>query len=231
MELQQHLEDALNDGRDASRVVGDDPEAFAESWAAEYRRGNTGVSWSDVTSGRHATRRGNRRWALTYFTGGAALVAGVIAGTAMRGAQVEDQFWRWVWTILAVSAAIAEIFTAGFFLLPIAIGAAAAAILAWFGVNAIAQWLVFFGVSAIAFAYLRRFAQQQDAHQPKVGANRWLDARGVTISDIAADGTHGMVRVEGEEWRAVSDAGPIPGGTPIAVIEVRGSKMVVRPVE
>jgi membrane protein implicated in regulation of membrane protease activity len=234
IELEQHLNDAVRDGRSPERVVGNDLPAFAESWASEYRKGESSASWVEVTSGRLESERSARRAAFAYTAGGVALVAGVIAGTTLRGGggQVENEVWRWVWTILAVVAAIAEIFTAGFFLLPIAIGAFGAAILAWFGVNAIAQWFVFFGVSAIAFAYLRRFAQHQDEHQPKVGANRWADARGVVIADILPDTGGGMVRVEGEEWRAASaQHEPIPTGTRIEVVEVRGSKMIVQPAE
>jgi membrane protein implicated in regulation of membrane protease activity len=144
---------------------------------------------------------------------------------------VEDELWRWVWTILAVAAAIAEIFTAGFFLLPISIGAVAAAILAWFGVDPIAQWLVFFGVTTIAFAYLRRFAHQQDDDLPKVGANRWADAEGIVLADINRDTGSGMVRVGGEEWRATTDGSDITAGTRVMVQEVRGSKLVVNPIE
>lgn len=232
LELEQHLEEALNEGAAAERVVGADPAAFAEAWALEYRKGNPTVSWHDITSGRLDQRRVRQRTAWAYATGGVALVAGVIAGAAIGGgSDMEDELWRWVWTILAVAAAIAEIFTAGFFLLPIAIGAAGAAVLAWVGVSPIAQWFVFFGVSAIAFAYLRRFARQQDDSQPKVGANRWAEARGVVISDVVPDSGTGLVRVEGEEWRATSDGGPIAAGTRVSVVEVRGSKMVVRPVE
>jgi membrane protein implicated in regulation of membrane protease activity len=231
LELEQHLSDALDDGRPVERVVGPDLAAFAESWASEYRRGNRSVAWSDVTSGKFESQKSAKRAAYAYAAGGVALVAGVIAGTTLRGggAEVENDVWRWVWTILAVAAAIAEIFTAGFFLLPIAIGAFGAAILAWFGVNAIAQWLVFFGVSTIAFGYLRRFARHQDETQPNVGANRWVEAQGVVISDIVPDTGSGMVRVEGEEWRAMSSQRePIPAGTRIEVVEVRGSKMVVQ---
>jgi membrane protein implicated in regulation of membrane protease activity len=234
LELEQHLADAIHDGRPVERVVGTDLPAFAESWASEYRRGSSSVTWNDVTSGKLESRRNTRRAALGYAAGGLALVAGVIAGTTLRGGggQVENEVWRWVWTFLAVAAAIAEIFTAGFFLLPIAIGAFGAAILAWSGVNAIAQWFVFFGVSAIAFGYLRRFAQHQDEHQPRVGANRWVEARGVVIADIVPDTGSGMVRVDGEEWRAASARQqPIPTGTRIEVVEVRGSKMIVQPAE
>ncbi len=231
LELEQHLGEALDEGRSAERVVGSNVADFAESWAAEYRKGTSAVAWSDVTSGRLDQKRNRRRSALAYTTGAVALITGVIAGTSLRGgpSDMENELWRWVWTILAVAAAIAEIFTAGFFLLPIAIGAGGAAILAWFGVSPVAQWLVFFGVTAIAFAYLRRFAHHQDDDLPKVGANRWTDARGVVIADIVPDTGTGMVRVQGEEWRATSDHQPIPSGTKVTVVEVRGSKMVVRP--
>ncbi|MDH4117445.1 MAG: NfeD family protein [Acidimicrobiia bacterium] len=231
-ELEQHLLDAAADNRTPDQVLGGDPAGFAESWAAEYRKATTTVTWSDVTSGRVDSRRRQQRTAWAYTIGGAALVAGVIAGTQISGGgdNVENEVWRWVWTILAVVAAIAEIFTAGFFLLPIAIGAVGAAILAWFGVDPIAQWLVFFGVSAIAFAYLRRFAHHQDDDLPRVGANRWAGAHGVVTVDIVPISGTGMIRVEGEEWRATSDGGDIAAGTRVVVNEVRGSKMVVSPM-
>jgi membrane protein implicated in regulation of membrane protease activity len=233
LELEQHLLEADADGRSPVRVVGTDPAAFAESWASEYRKGSSSVSWSDVTSGRLDADRARKRTAWAYVAGGVALVAGVAVGTQLSegGGHVEDELWRWVWTILAVAAAIGEIFTAGFFLLPISIGAVAAAILAWFGVDPIAQWLVFFGVTTIAFAYLRRFSHQQDDDLPKVGANRWADAEGIVLADINRDTGSGMVRVSGEEWRATTDGSDIAAGTRVIVREVRGSKLVVSPIE
>ena len=67
---------------------------------------------------------------------------------------MDNEVWRWLWTIFAIVMGIGEIFTAGFFLLPFAVGAAAAAILAWFNAAILAQWLVFFGVSIFSFAFL-----------------------------------------------------------------------------
>ncbi len=231
LELEQHLVEAEADGRSPARVVGTDPADFAESWASEYRKGSNSVSWSDATSGRLEADRIRRRTAWAYTAGGVALVAGVAVGTQLsgRGGDVDSEMWRWVWTILAVVAAVAEIFTAGFFLLPI--GAVAAAILAWFGVDPIAQWLVFFGVSTIAFAYLRRFANQQDDDLPRVGANRWAEAEGIVLADINRDTGSGMVRVGGEEWRATTDGPDIAAGTRVMVQEVRGSKLVVNPTQ
>ena len=144
---------------------------------------------------------------------------------------MENEIWRWLWTGLAIVMGIGEIFTAGFFLLPFAIGAGAAAVLAWLGVSVIAQWLVFFGVSLVAMVYLRRFIRRQDEITPQaVGANRWANSRGIVLEAIDPITSSGMVRIGGEEWRAVSDQA-IPAGSKVLVLEVTGSRLVVTPIE
>jgi membrane protein implicated in regulation of membrane protease activity len=126
---------------------------------------------------------------------------------------------------------IGEIFTAGFFLLPFAIGAVAAAVLAWLGVALLPQWLVFFGVSLFALVYLRRFITRQDEmDQPAVGANRWNNSKGVVLEAIDPVALTGMVRILGEEWRATSDS-PIAAGVQVVVKEVRGARLFVAPLE
>ena len=101
---------------------------------------------------------------------------------------MDNEVWRWLWTIFAIVMGIGEIFTAGFFLLPFAVGAAAAAILAWFNAAILAQWLVFFGVSIFSFAFLRRYIGRQDeGEQPRVGANRWVGSEGERTSPRSAD--------------------------------------------
>lgn len=233
LELEQHLRDAALDGRPPSAVVGKSVERFAEEWATEQGHGDRRASWDDVQSGAADFRRRTRRTTATYGLGIAALMAGALAGSlAQGGDDVNNESWRWVWTLLALSMGIGEIFTAGFFLLPFAIGAAAAAVLAWIGLAVLAQWLVFFGVSAISFAYLRKFIDRQDSQvQPRVGANRWLEARGVVLQDLDPAAGTGMVRIDTEEWRAVSDDGaPIPAGTAVIVTDVRGARLVVSPL-
>lgn len=233
LELEHHLADAAADGRPPSAVVGRNPARFAEEWARAQGHGDGKTSWYDVQSGAADFRRMSRRTATTYGLGIVALMAGVVAGSFVQGGDdVNNESWRWVWTLLAIGMGIGEIFTAGFFLLPFAIGAAAAAVLAWLGVALVAQWLVFFGVSAIAFAYLRKFIDRQDSQvQPRIGANRWLDARGVVLQDIDPPTGTGMVRIDTEEWRAVSDDGtPIATGTRVIVTDVSGSRLVVSPL-
>lgn len=233
LELTHHLEEASGEGRSPTSVVGPDPGAFAAAWAAEHRRTDRPApSWNDVISGRTARDRSARRELLAFGFGIVAVVVAV--AVAGRGADpMENEMWRWLWTGLAIVMGIGEIFSAGFFLLPFAIGAAAAAVLAWIGAGVLAQWLVFFGVSIVALAYLRRYIDRQDrGDQPRVGANRWIGAQGIVLETIDPDTASGLVRVENEEWRATSEHGRIvPEGARISVKEVRGTRLVVEMLE
>jgi membrane protein implicated in regulation of membrane protease activity len=230
-ELDQHLADARADGRTLADVVGTDPARFAESWASSYRahRSST-ASWGEVQTGQAEVSRKTRKELVLYGIGlGAVIAAVAVAGQG--GNEVDNEVWRWMWTIFALVMGVGEIFTAGFFLLPFAIGASAAAILSWAGGPIVAQWLVFFGVSVFSLAYLRRFITRQDeSDQPKVGANRWVGSEGVVLEDIDPASGAGMVKIESEEWRATGPQ-PIPAGQRISVVEVRGARLVVEPIE
>lgn len=227
-ELAQHLTEAGRDGRTVEEVIGD-RAAFAEGWAAA-RQGKPVATWADFQSGRTRRRRETRRDFAAYGAGVVALVAAVaIAGQG--GSEVDNELWRWLWTIFAIVLAIGEMFTAGFFLLPFAIGGAAAAILAWIGANLVAQWLVFFGVTVVSLAYLRRFIGRQDeVEQPRVGANRWIGSEGVVLQAIDPHSGAGMVRILNEEWRATA-LGPIPAGAKIVVTSVDGARLIVEQLE
>lgn len=227
-ELEQHLLEAEQDGRSVDEVIGD-RASFAEGWAA-VRRGKAVESWADVQSGRTRRRKEARREAILYGSGAAALVAAV-AVAAQGGSDVDNELWRWLWTIFAITVGIGEIFTAGFFLLPFAIGGAAAAILAWVSAPIIAQWLVFFGVSTISLVYLRRFIGRQDeGEQPRVGANRWIGSEGIVLQGIDPHSGAGMVRILNEEWRAAAP-GKIPAGSKIVVTQVDGARLIVERLE
>ena len=227
-ELDQHLTEAEADGRSVGDVVGD-TATFAVDWA-EARRGRPVASWENVQSGETRKKRMSRRDLISYGIGAAAVVAAA-AVVGQGGNDVDTEVWRWLWTILAVVLGIGEIFTAGFFLLPFAIGAAAAAILAWIGAAVIAQWLVFFGVSIFALAYLRKYIVRQDeGDQPRVGANRWVGEMGMVLEDIDPHTGAGLVRILNEEWRAKAHT-PIETGTRIVVTEVKGTRLLVERFE
>ena len=61
-----------------------------------------------------------------------------------------NAIWIWGWLGLAIIFLIAELFTTGFFLLAFGIGAGAAAIAAYLGVDPFLQVLIFILVSGAA---------------------------------------------------------------------------------
>ncbi len=227
-ELETHLTEAVSDGRSIEEVVAD-RAALAESWAGE-RRGRPVAAWEEVQRGKTGRERASKRDLIFYGAGTVAvLTAAALAGQG--GTDVENEVWGWVWTILAIVMGIGEIFTAGFFLLPFAVGAVAAAVLAWMGVVVIAQWLVFFGVSLAALAYLQRFIGRQDEEeQPRVGANRWIGSEGVVLESIEPRSGAGMVRILNEEWRATAPQS-IETGAKVIVTDVDGARLVVERLE
>lgn len=142
----------------------------------------------------------------------------------------DNEVWRWVWSILTAVLAIGEMVTAGFFILPFAIGAGAAAILAWVDVAPAIQWLVFLGISVAAFLWLRRFGRREDENKPLVGANR-LDGRLGRVTESIDRATTGRVRIDTEDWRATTDGQALEPGREIRVVDIRGARLVVEPVD
>lgn len=142
--------------------------------------------------------------------------------------------WFWVWVALAVILSVAEIFTAGFFMLPFGVGAAAAALLEFIFPGSIAwQWAAFVGLSVLLLVVMRRFAEHV-THEPpqKVAGDRLLGRPGIVIEPLEEHGTRGMVRVDREEWRADAPGHePLPKGAGVTVVAVEGTHLVVKPID
>jgi len=226
-ELENHLAQALADGRSISDVTGESVAEFAGDWAAaQLRDGADGLpSWGEVM-------RPERRLRPVEWFGIAAIVTTIVVAIAFgRGGEstMDNEIWRWIWIGAAAIFSVGEIFTAGFFMLPFAFGAVAAIPLAWLGVNEIIQLVVFLGVSIITLMVIQRLVKKGDEHQPAVGANRFSGSVGLVIEDIDRITGVGRVRVETENWRATTDGDPIPEGTEVRIVEIRGTRMVVEP--
>ena len=132
-----------------------------------------------------------------------------------------------------VAFGLGELSLAGtFFLLPFAIGAVVACILAFAGVGLGAEWIAFVGVSlagSVALFPLRRRLDRGDGVGDGVGARRLLGQAALVVTTIEP-GPHGrgMVRIGREEWRAESeDAVAVDQGAVVRVVEVRGTGVVV----
>ncbi len=230
-ELESHLASAQSAGKSPQAVVGSDLPAFAEAWAREQHTGGYVPTWDEVAA---AERRGRRwgAWVTAGLVGAAAVAVWLAVVLDDRGDDGMDDLWLWVWLGTAITFAFGEMVTAGFFLLPFAIGAAAAFLLALLGVAEGVQWAVFLVVSIAALFGLRRFADREDEkNQPVVGANRYIGQRALVLEEVNRATSSGRVRMETEEWRATTTGPPIPPAAEVVVVGVTGARLVVENVE
>jgi|TARA_B100001079_G_scaffold259202_2_gene258133 membrane protein implicated in regulation of membrane protease activity len=148
---------------------------------------------------------------------------------------VEPEVWRWIWLVASATFVVGEIAMAGtFFLLPFGVGAAIATVVAFAGATASWQWLTFVIVSAAAFAAVRPLARRLDrgGNPIGVGSSRLIGETGVVIADLSPDPEQmGIVRIGREEWHAeTADDGHLPSGTRIEVVQIEGTRAVVKAV-
>jgi membrane protein implicated in regulation of membrane protease activity len=135
-----------------------------------------------------------------------------------------------VWLVVAVGLAIVEVFTVTFGFIMIAAGALAAAATAAIGGDLWVQGLVFAIVSALALVVVRPALKRRlDESSPdsQIGLAAIEGSTGLVLERVDAD--HGLVKIEGEMWRARSYDGTqeFEPGEQVRVIEVKGATAMV----
>ncbi len=90
----------------------------------------------------------------------------------------------------------------------------------------VSPWLIaLVGVGMVGFSVLvLRAILAASKLPPRSGAQRLVGHTGVALTDLVPTG---QVRVDLQDWSAVSMAGPIPGGSPIRVTGIRGVRLAV----
>jgi len=118
--------------------------------------------------------------------------------------------------------------TAGFFLLSIGIGSAAAALVNYMNFDPITQLLVFVVVTIICLLASRPFAKKltRSSSKKKAASDRLLGKGGVVVEAIDIENS-GMVKISGETWRAIADEN-ISVGEKIIVTEIKGVRLKVK---
>lgn len=138
-----------------------------------------------------------------------------------------------VWLILAVVLGVAEAVTISLISIWFAIGAVAAIIPAYFGVPIWGQILVFLAVSAIAFAFTKRFFKDivKVKKQP-TNSDSLIGTDGIVTAEINnLEGT-GKVYISGITWSAKSLNGEdIPEGAVVTARKIEGATLVVETKE
>jgi membrane protein implicated in regulation of membrane protease activity len=144
---------------------------------------------------------------------------------------LDAELMRWIWLAAGVVLLGLEMSTTALVALPLAVGAFAAAVAAFAGAGLSLQLVAAAAAAAASFAGLRPLSRRLDQTGPAVGAgaDRLMHAEGRVLSSSATGGT---VQVDGEQWPAVTpDGEPLPAEARVLVLEVRGTRLVVLPVD
>jgi membrane protein implicated in regulation of membrane protease activity len=143
----------------------------------------------------------------------------------------------WIWLVVALLAAVGEMLTTGLFLALVAVAAAITALVALVLPVALAQVLIFAGLSlgGIAFirpALVRAVGIDALTHSTgQVSQTRIVGRRATVTRTVDAEG--GQVRIgEGEFWsaRAYDPNDLIPVGAKVDIMTVDGLTALVTPV-
>ena len=142
-----------------------------------------------------------------------------------------------IWLVLGVVLFLIELRHLAFYVLFGAVGCFAAAIVAAIAPSAIAVQagvaivVAGAGVLRVRPYVSRAFAQRHEGHVA-VGVHGGLVGQeAVTIDEVGDVRSLGHVRLVGERWLATSGSGaPIPTGTKVLVTAIRGTTLIVWPV-
>ena len=141
-------------------------------------------------------------------------------------------FWL-LWTLVCVVALILEVSSGTFYLMCFAIGAVGAVVVSLMGTPLWLQVLVFSVISAVSVFCVRpllvkclHLVQKERLSN----ASALVGRQGVVIEPISAE-RPGYVRVDGDEWRAVTaDGTMIERGVNVRITAMNSIVVTVEPV-
>ena len=144
-----------------------------------------------------------------------------------------------VWVVLGIGFLLFELHHLAFYALFVAVGCFAAAVAAIVGPDAyIAQAVVASGASIAGIALVRpSLRAAYERRHPGALVSRGVHGgivgqEAIALDEIGDAHAPGHVRLVGERWLAIVEAGaPIVAGTPVLITAVRGTTLVVLPVD
>ncbi len=141
-------------------------------------------------------------------------------------------FWL-LWTLVCVVALILEVSSGTFYLMCFAIGAVGAVVVSLMGTPLWLQVLVFSVISAVSVFCVRPLLVKclHPVQKERLSnASALVGRQGVVIEPISAE-RPGYVRVDGDEWRAVTaDGTMIERGVNVRIIAMNSIVVTVEPV-
>src|SRR5438045_9374489 len=151
---------------------------------------------------------------------------------------MENYIWIF-WAILGAILVVAEVFTTGFVLLWFGIGAFAAGLAGFMGVNSIILQFLIFAVVSIALTaasrtiFVNYFSREKSGGDLKTGVEGLPGKIGTVVSSSRGSLHEGAVNVFGSTWTAYPADGeePLEAGDRVVVDRIQGASIYVRRVE
>lgn len=142
------------------------------------------------------------------------------------------EIWH-VWVIAALILVVVEIFTTGFAVICLAIGAFAAAVDAACGGGAEGQLIWFAAATLLAFVFVRPLllkAFRKSGGRERLSGVDALKGREAVVSErISPSDNTGRVAIDGDDWKAVSaDGTDIGKGEKVTIESVDSVVLTVR---
>src|SRR6266480_3328286 len=145
--------------------------------------------------------------------------------------------YLWIfWAILGAVLVVAEVFTTGFVLLWFGVGALAAGLAGFLGVNSIILQFLTFAIVSIALTaasrtiFVNYFSREKSGGDLKSGVESLPGKIGTVVSSSRGAMHEGAVKVFGSTWTAYPAEGeePLEAGDRVEVTRVQGASIYVR---
>jgi inner membrane protein len=137
---------------------------------------------------------------------------------------------EWIWVIVGVVLLLGEAAVTTLVLLPMALGAFAAAAVAFAGGGLawqVAAAVIVATASTFALRPIAKRIRESSADLEKAGPERLEGSHGTVLVAVTPT-TEGRVLVEGEEWRAeLHEGAPLAEGDRARIIKIVGTRVLV----
>lgn len=142
------------------------------------------------------------------------------------------QVWH-IWIIVGFVMLILEVFTPGFFLASIGIGAFMASFASYFKSSLTIQITALAAGTLITFIFARRFfalLHNISGDDRRTGVEALIGRDAVVVEPITGSHGCGRVKIGGEEWKACAlQTDNIPEGATVTVEKIEGVTVFVKP--
>ena len=133
----------------------------------------------------------------------------------------------WVWLAIVIISLVLEFLTSEVVSIWFAVGSFVSLILAICNVNEAVQVIIFVAVSLLFLVCARPFIKRwTKRNEIKTNVDS-LVGRIAVVSEDIIDGNRGVVKLDAQEWSAISSDNLVKG-TKVVVLSIEGNKLIVK---